>query len=205
MEYEVGQMIPERGLFPHKIIGHERQRDKRPVILALMSIWIEEKRMGKEARQVPHVLYQRVLQDEKMVVPQERVTEYIGIHRQCAQRQNQQETLIRQYGVLGKKNPFRHTAAVSLLRRRIKSCGIRKKLNGEGEIRTLVGLRPTAFRERPVMTTSVPLHKNPIINIRDFWGCRGLDKPRRQKIYYLYIDYYTTNPAELKLCSDIMQ
>ena len=47
------------------------------------------------------------------------------------------------------------------------------KESGEGEIRTHVGLRPTAFRERPVMTTSVPLqnfrHQNTL-----FWCHRIL-------------------------------
>ncbi len=42
----------------------------------------------------------------------------------------------------------------------VNKCSMFKKKIGEGEIRTLVSLRPTAFRERPVMTTSVPLQKS---------------------------------------------
>ncbi len=35
----------------------------------------------------------------------------------------------------------------------------KSNLGGEGGIRTHVGLHPNGFQDRPVMTTSVPLHK----------------------------------------------
>ena len=36
---------------------------------------------------------------------------------------------------------------------------------GEGGIRTLVGLHPNGFQDRPVMTTSVPLHNINLVGV----------------------------------------
>ena len=53
------------------------------------------------------------------------------------------------------RNRTTDTGIFSPLLYRLSYLGI---YGGEGGIRTLVGVNPNGFQDRPVMTTSVPLH-----------------------------------------------
>ena len=89
MQGNISQVVSERVESPESKIGHEAQGNERSIDLG----WFPDQRFpesaGKNLRQIPPVPYEKILDDESPVIPDEEIAEAVRIEERCEARDQQ--------------------------------------------------------------------------------------------------------------------